>query len=101
MSELEKVLEIHLKNVEQRFKRIPKSNKHKGMLAEIQNKLESTQIFAKEAEKIVNDEADSMLKYINSKLIDKYTQDEVAKFTAEARKKLSDVMQKGLKDSLK
>lgn len=101
MSELENVLEKHLKNIEYRFKRIPKSNKHSGILAEIENKLESIQIFAKEAEKIVNNEADSMLKYINSNLTDKYTQEEVAKFIEKARKKLSDVMRKGIKDSLK
>jgi hypothetical protein len=101
MNELEKVLEKHLKNIEYRFKRIPKSNKHRGILAEIQNKLDSTQIFADEAEKIVNDEADSMLKYINTNLTDKHTQEEVSKFIAKARKKLSDVIQKGIKDSLK
>lgn len=101
MSELDKVLDKHLKIVEQKFKRIPKSNKHEGMLAEIQNKLESTKIFTKHAEKIVNEESEAMLNFINTKLIDDYPQDEVDKFTEKARKKFTEVIQKGINNSLK
>lgn len=101
MNELDKVLDSHLKNVEQRFKRIPKSNKHKGMLSEIQNKLDSTIIFTDKAQKIVNQELDAMLKQVNSNLIDKYSQKEVDKFTQKARLRFKEVMQNGLRDSFK
>ncbi len=101
MSELDKVLDKHLKIIDQKFKRIPKSNKHKGVLAVIQNKLESTQIFTKQAEKIVNEELKAMLNFINTKLIDDYPQDEVDKFITKARKKFSEVIQKGINNSLK
>lgn len=100
MNELEKVLNKHIKNIEQKFKGIPKSTKHKGMLAEIQNKLESSKIFAEKGEKIVNRELDEMLKHINTNLVKGLPQGEVDAFIKRAKNKITEVLQKGIKDSL-
>ena len=101
MNELDKILGKHIKNIEQRFKRIPKSRKHSGMLAEIQNKLESIGDFAKRAEKIVNEELDIMLKHVNTNLIEKYSDNEIDQFKNEARNKLKKVLQDGIRNSMK
>lgn len=101
MNELDKILEKHIKNIEQKFKRIPKSRKHSGMLAEIQNKLENIGDFAKRAEKIVNEELDVMLKHVNTNLLDKYSEHEIDQFKDKAREKLKTVLQNGIRNSLK
>ena len=100
MNELDKVLDKHIKNIEQKFKRIPKSTKHQGMLAEIQNKLESSTIFAEKGEKIVNQELDAMLKYINTNLVSDLPQEEVDAFIKRAKNKITEALQKGINDSL-
>lgn len=101
MNELDKILEKHTNNIEQKFKRIPKSRKHNGMLAEIQNKLESMGDFAKHAEKIVNDELDVMLKHVNEKLLDKYSENQIDDFKNKSREKLKEILQDGIRNSMK
>lgn len=101
MNELDKILEKHIRNIEQRFKRIPRTKKHSGMFAEIQNKLSNAGDFAKRAEKIVNDELDVMLKHVNTNLIDKYSENEIDIFKVNAREELKTVLQNGIRNSLK
>lgn len=92
---LQNLLAKHVKNTENEFKRIPKSNKHKGSLSEIQNMLENKKQFGERAEKIVNTEYNKMIDYINSNLSDTYNDKQLNQFQEIAKREFTEVLQKG------
>lgn len=98
--ELQELLDKHMANIESRLKLIPKSSKHKGMFAEIQNKLDDAIVFSEKAESIMNEELEIMLHEVNTKYVKELEQEEADAFVEEAQDRLRSVLQGGIKKAL-
>jgi DNA phosphorothioation-dependent restriction protein DptG len=98
--ELQELLDKHVSNIESRLKLIPKSRKHKGMLAEIQNKLDDAIVFSEKAESIMNEELEIMLHEVNTKYVEALEQEEADAFVEQAQNRLGSVLQNGISKAL-
>jgi len=91
MEKLDSLLEKHLAKARAKFDELPVSNNHEGLFSGIQNMLDDAIALSNVGEKILNDELNSMIDFINENLVDDYTDEQMDSFIAKAKKAFEDL----------